>query len=243
MNRNEDITMHDGKEYVSMQVFAERVGVGINTIKSRVRNGEIPFTNFDNRKKKYIEWQTASVIWKSLKFDKARSTSGKASMAKRYGKIPQDVKEPEVASPEVPDVDVEDIKVMDMTEMSSLSKEKYSDCLLPNGGFDYERLERRLRDETLEQKLAIQRGQLVEKTDVVSWAKKMGILVNSALESIPQKYTSVLVAQAQSIIATRIGISDFEFTEEERTRIRTLLKDVGPEIMKSIQLMIMEMEE
>lgn len=238
----EDVTNYKGKEYVSMSEFAKRVGAGIATIKRKAASGTLPFINIEKRKTKYIEWEAGKKMWDMMRHDVRLSNAGKKSTDKKYGKVPDKADSPVVSEPTVTEPEVSEVEEMAI-DLSSFDKTKYADCLLPNNEFDYDKLKLRLTAETYAQKLQQTRGQLVEKTEVIAWAKKLGVLVNTGLESIPQKYTSVLIAQCQGIIARRLGITDFEFNEKERTELRNTLKDCGPEIMKSIKLMIMEITE
>lgn len=239
----EDTTMYDHKEYVTIDEFAKRVGAGRRTIMRRLSEGKLQSRTFDGRRTVYLEWESAKKMWDLLPHDTQRINAGKRSNAKRYGKpMPEEPKKPQVYAPSVPTLDAEMEEMPELIDLSTFDKAKYRDCVI-DGEFDYDKLKTRLTAETYQQKLNKERGQLVERTDIVNWAKRLGTMVNTGLESIPQKYTSVLIAQVQAIVSRRLEIPDFEFTEKERTDIRSALKGCGPEIMRSIRLMIMEMGE
>lgn len=239
----EDVTVYRNKEYVTMKEFSVRVNASLTTVKKLCANGRIPHRTFDGRKTSYIEWESGKTIWDMLPHDTGRARAGRKSAEVKYGKPKKEAKEPVVSEPTVSMPSLDNDVVQEVVDLSSFDKEKYADCVLPNGEFDYDKLKLRLTAETYQQKLQRERGELVEKTEIVNWAKKLGTMINSGLESIPQKYTSVLIAKVQSIVAQRLEHPEFEFTEKERTEIRTILKGCGPEIMRSIKLVVMEMEE
>ena len=56
MERN-DVTMRDGREYVSMEEFCRRLDISRSTFEDRVRLGLIPITKFDGRRKRYVDWE------------------------------------------------------------------------------------------------------------------------------------------------------------------------------------------
>lgn len=239
----EESTIYNHKEYVTIDEFAKRVGAGRRTILRRLSEGKLQARSFDGRKTKYLEWESSKKMWDMLPHDPQKINAGRSSNSKRYGKPGTEPKKPEVITPTVGIPDLDNDVIPEIIDLSSFDKAKYRDCLNEEGEFDYDKLKTRLTAETYQQKLHKERGQLVEKTEIINWAKKLGTMVNTGLESIPQKYTSVLIAQVQSIVAQRLEKPDFEFTEKERTDLRTSLKACGPEIMRSIRLMIMEMEE
>lgn len=244
----DDITIHEGKEYISTFEFAKRVGASERTIRRKVNDGLLKSISFDGRRLKYIEWEVGKKMWEFMPHDSKCTKAGKASAAKKkgdkYGSPSKDPKEPVVQTPTVPSADLDgDVINIETLDLSTFDKNVYKDCIGDDGEFDYDKLKLRLTAETYQQKLKKERGQLVEKTDIITWAKKIGIIVNNGLDSIPQRYTSVLIAQVQSIVSHRLGIDDFEFTEKERTELRTTLKACGPEIMRSVRLMVMEITE
>lgn len=239
----EDVTTFNHKEYVSIIEFAKRLDAGVSTVRRKISEGKLPARTFDGRKTMYIEWESGRAIWNMMHHDKQRSAAGRSSNEKRYGKPSEEPSKPAVVEPKVQMPDITNDVIQEIVDLSSFDKEQYADCVLPNGEFDYDKLKVRLTAETYQQKLKKERGELVEKTEVMNWARKIGTMLNSGLESIPQKYTSVLIAKVQSIVAQRLERPDFEFTEKERTEIRTILKGCGPEIMRSLKMVVMEMEE
>ena len=55
MERN-DVTMRDGREYVSMEEFCRRLDISRSTFEDRVRLGLIPIKKKKKRRKRYVEW-------------------------------------------------------------------------------------------------------------------------------------------------------------------------------------------
>lgn len=240
----EETTTYGNKEYVTIDEFARRVTAGRRTIARRISEGKLKTRKFDGRRTQYLEWETSKRMWDMLPHDAQKINAARNSRDKRYGKPTAEPKSPEVFQPSASVPELGDDVIPDIVDLSTFDKGRYADCLVPGTSeFDYDKLKLRLTAETYQQKLQKDRGQLVEKDEIVSWAKKLGIMVNTGLESIPQKYTSTLIAQVQGIISRRLDIPDFEFTEKERTDIRTTLKACGPEIMRTIRTMIMEMAE
>ena len=73
------------------------------------------------------------------------------------------------------------------------------------------------------------KGEYVAKADVVISIQNIVKLIEKGLDTIPGRYTSRLLAETRRI-------TDHEFTDEERTVIRSHLKNVASEIMKSLQV-------
>lgn len=234
-----DIIHSDGKQYVSRKEFAKRVGIGERTMKTLTTTGKIPTTTFKKCGVKYIEWETGYAIWKQLPKNRQRQAAGKASALKRKaGKV----KEPAVVEPSVPELSAEMPEQIALEDLSTFDLSKYSDCVI-DGEMDYDKLKMRLTAETYQLKLDKERGLLLDKTDVVTWARNIGSILSNSLEAIPQRYTAILTAKCQMIVAEKLGRPDFEFSAEDKADIRKSLNRVGPDIMNSIKLVIMEMEE
>lgn len=248
--RNEDEFNRDGVIYVSRREFARRMGVSENTIRNRVAEGKLSEVSFGKDMKKWLNWEVAKTMFAIY----PKNTNGRKSKPQipkeqkdtktvPFHKPNEKVSTPKVTQPTVSLPSVDMPEPPEIEDMSSFDKNVYSDCLDDMGEFDYDKLKVRLTSEAYKLKQDKDRGLLVEKTEVVTFARKLGIILNNGLESVPQRYTSILLAKCQTIIASRLGIPDFEFTEEERVELRAALKSVGPEIMKSLKLVIEEMTE
>lgn len=239
----EDVTTYQGKEYVSIEEFAKRVGAGKSTIKRKLSDGKLHYINIEGRKTRYLDWEASKRLWDLMPHDAQKINAGKRSNAMRYGKVAENApKAPTVNSPTVRVPDLEDEEMPNTLDLAAFDKTQYSDCVV-DGEFDYEKLKTRLTAETYQQKLHKERGQLVEREEIVMWAQKLGTMLHNNLETIPQKYTAVLIAQVQTIVAQRLDRPDFEFTPKERSDLRETLKSCGPDIMRSMRKLIMEMEE
>ena len=245
--RDEDVTHVKGVEYVSINEFAKRVGASQYTVRNRIRDGKLSATTLGKNQTKYIAWETGRTMWavfpKNTNGRKSKPILPEGAKVIPFHKVDEKVSAPKVVAPKVDMPTVELPTLPPMEDMSSFSKEQYSDCLDESGEFDYDKLKVRLTSEAYKLKQDKDRNLLVEKSEVVSQVRQIAAILNNGLDSIPQRYTSILLAGCQTIIANRLNMPDFEFTEEERATLRGYLKTVGPEIMKSLKLVIEKMTE
>lgn len=128
----------------------------------------------------------------------------------------------------------------EIIDLSKLDPLKYPDCWFIHDGkplndsngipvLDYVKLQNRLKAEKWAFELSKDKGEYVAKADVIISIQNIVKLIEKGLDTIPGRYTSRLIAEARRI-------TDHEFTDEERTLIRSHLKNVSSEIMKSLQI-------
>lgn len=237
----EDIVMHDGKLYVSRKEFARRVDMSERTIVAYTNSGKIPTKKFKKNATKYIEWNSGKAIWDLLPKNHSAIEKGKKS-ADVHRKYPKEVKEPKVVEPKIADLGIDMPELEILEDLSSFDPVKYSDCII-EGNMDYDKLKLRLTAETYQMKLDKERGLLLDKAVVVTWAKNLGSLLSSGLDAIPQRYTAILTAKCQTLVAKRLNMPEFEFTEQDKAELKLILKQCGPDLMRSLKQTILEMEE
>ena len=182
---------------------------------------------------------------KTTKTTKKKTSTTKkkteASEDKKYIKKPKSISTSLPKEIEIPSMDMagDDMGTSEVIDINSLDPMKYPDCwitlenepVLDDKGrplLNYSKLQERLKAEKWEFELAKSKGEYVSKMDVIISVKTIAMLITTGLETIPNRYASTLMAEAKRI-------TGHEFTEQEKTVIRSHLKNVSAEIMKSLQ--------
>lgn len=154
---------------------------------------------------------------------------------------PKELKSDSARKIEIPSIIDDDFsKGGEIIDLSKLDPTKYPDCWYMHDGeplrdsndmplLDYVKLQNRLKAEKWAFDLDKDKGEYVAKADVIISIQNIVKLIEKGLDTIPGRYTSRLLAETRRI-------TDHEFTDEERTVIRSHLKNVASEIMKSLQV-------
>lgn len=248
MPRGEVSTMSNGREYVSVEEFARRTGCSAPTIYSRIRLGLIPTENF-GKKKIYIDWELGSKAYNvrpaAVTFKRSTYEKREAKKARESG-IPYARAEEHVSSPStsvsIPSVDSSlEMKMEKTVDISSIDPSLLEDCTI-NGMVDWDMAKKKLTALTYAFDLDAKKGKYVEKATIQRWALGMSKIIESALSSIPNRYSAILNAELVEILEREAG-KRVELTEEDKSRIRAHMETVAPDIFRSIQEMLGEFDD
>lgn len=253
----DSVIRHKNREYVTIEVFAERCNVSVRAIYRHIANGKLQAESIKGSKAKYLDWKTQSKNYQILS-ESPKSKAGKKSAEKKEEiknrkYVPLDsvesigindnIKVDDIDLPK--DIELEDGDVIDL---SKIDLKRYSDCWILKDGeaalnpvtgeplIDYKKLQDRLRSETYDFKLQRERGLYISKADISMAMQNICRLLNTGLESVPNRFTSLLIAEVRKM-------TGHEFSQDERNRLKNHIKHVPAEIMKSIQKDIAELTD
>lgn len=241
MERN-DVTMRDGREYVSMEEFCRRLDISRSTFEDRVRLGLIPITKFDGRRKRYVDWELGKKAYyiKPAETSKRNHTNEK-KRNDSYTKAEEHVTPPS-DKPLVPKIDSGlEMKMERIVDISSIDPEVLKDCTI-NGSVDWDLAKKKLTALTYAFDLEVKKGKYVEKSEVQRWALSLAKILESALSSIPNRYAAILEAEIMEI-CQRETRKPIQFTDEDKSRIRAHMVTVAPDIFRSIQSNLEEFDD
>lgn len=245
MPRNEVSTVSDGREYVSVDEFARRTGCSAATIYGRIRLGLIPTETF-GKKKIYIDWELGNKAYQihpaSVTFKRSTYEKREAKKAREKG-VPYAKAEEHVSKPStsvsIPSVDSSlEMRMEKTVDISSIDPSLLEDCTI-NGMVDWDMAKKKLTALTYAFDLDAKKGKYVEKAAIHRWALGMSKIIESALASIPNRYSAILNAELIEILEREAG-RRVELTEEDKSRIRAHMDTVAPDIFRSIQSMLGE---
>ena len=107
---------------------------------------------------------------------------------------------------------------------------------------DWDMAKKKLTALTYAFDLDAKKGKYVEKATIQRWALGMSKIIESALSSIPNRYSAILNAELVEILEREAG-RRVELTEEDKSRIRAHMETVAPDIFRSIQEMLGEFKD
>ena len=137
--------------------------------------------------------------------------------------------------------DILEMKMEKTVDISSIDPSLLEDCTI-NGMVDWDMAKKKLTALTYAFDLDAKKGKYVEKSTIQRWALGMSKIIESALSSIPNRYSAILNAELVEILEREAG-RRVELTEEDKSRIRAHMETVAPDIFRSIQEMLGEFKD
>lgn len=244
----EDRLVHNGKEYLSRQEFAKRVGCSLPTIDRYLRAGKLVYSDPQKKGQYYLEWTSQSVMYEQAR----RQKNNKTPKAKRYVKASGSVKTPTVDNIELPSVDEPDVNDIQLSELvfdtANFDYDAHKDCWMMQDSdnpmrdadgkplIDWEKFKNKVSSLTIQFKLDKEMGKLIPKEEQVFALNGILRILKTMIDSIPNKYASVLIARAESL-------SGHEFNTQEQTQIRNDLRKVPIDLFENVQSEIEKLKE
>lgn len=241
MERN-DVTIRNGREYVSMEEFCRRLDISRNTFEDRVRLGLIPITRFDGRRKRYVDWELGKKAYHKKPVEKSKRGHAKEKKSNdSFTKADEHVAPPS-DKPSIPKADSGlELKMERMVDISSIDPEVLKDCTI-DGSVDWDLAKKKLTALTYAFDLEVKKGKYVEKSEVQRWALSLAKILESALSSIPNRYTAIMEAEIMEICQREMGKA-VHFTDDDKSRIRVHMNTVAPDIFRTIQTSLEEFND
>lgn len=219
MKMESEIT-YKGKKYVTRKEFCKRIGISETTIRRYIASGHV-------REEKINDMSYVDFDYSRREVANMPDKKGRRKHLKNYAQIAKNAEIKPVSEPGIADASVPEEKQVEMLDLSQFNKDDYSDCVV-DGQFDYDKLKTRITAETYKFKLEKERGLHIPKADILDWSKTLATILKTNVDAVPSRFAAILIATAEKI-------TNYEFTEEERTEVRNALKKVPAQIMLSIQ--------
>lgn len=236
MKIGENSIKYQGKQLVSINEFAERKGTTKQNIQRLIKQGDLVVTKPNGYNIRYLDWDTQSIAYDTRKKKPRKNNSNLVKLDEEKIKKPKltgvdKVKLPDIITP----------NTETMTNLGEIDPDDHPDCWYfdaegqpihnPQTGkkmLDYDKLKIKLISQKYQFDLDKDRGKYVEKDSLIRASKGISKIIASYIESIPQRYASI-------IIATMAQITDHEFNQDEEALIRNLLVDTGKNTLESMR--------
>ncbi|MGN0906746.1 MAG: hypothetical protein ACI4NM_06330 [Bullifex sp.] len=246
MNIGAPEILYNGRKLVTITEFAKRKGVTRYAINYHIKNGNLRCIKPNGYNVQYMDWEDQSLAYDSL------PTRIKVRK-KEQNSFMKEIKKPKITTPKLEGVEPvvlpsSDIKTEKIEDVSYINPDDHPDCWYFDGGepvvnpvtgqkqLDYDRLKLKLVSQKYQFDFEKDRGKYIAKEDVLRTAQGMSKIISAYLESIPQRYGSILIAQV-----TRM--TGHEFTPEETSEIRNTLVNSGVNTLESIRNEFMKLVE
>ena len=250
---------YKGREYVTCVEFARRVGSTRQTVYNRLKKGLLQGVHIDGSKEIWLDWEAQKRQWTLRAPQDGRPVGSRNSPGKsvRGAVSPAPIRRiekprtPQAEVPSVPSIASMDEKVRgdDIIDLSRIDPEDHKDCWLLDKDcepirsaatgeplLDYDRLKLKLTSITYQLDIDEKRGKLVAKEELTRSMMAISSILANGLQSIPRRYSSIMVAYAERI-------SGHRFTPDEKAGMQELLKDAAASIIASIRAEVSKLEE
>ena len=161
---------------------------------------------------------------------------------------PQEISPPADRLSGIPGMEEKTPRGDDLIDLSRINPEDHKDCWVMDGNapiynpltgepmLDYEKLKLKLVAQRYQLDLDEKRGQLIEKEELSRSMSAISHIMMAALNSIPQRYESVLTSMAERM-------SGYAFTAKDKAAIREAMKSEAITIARSISVELDKLEE
>lgn len=234
-----DALIYGGREYVTINEFAARMGISRQAVYRKIKNKYLKITKLNGYKAQYLDYEAQKLNYLATKRREAMHVPKKAPRLQS------------VASKQNPEIETPSIPAMpsDVVNVQKLNPMDYPDCWLrdPSGEpvnnpvtklpeFDYDRLKDRLTAEKYQMDIDEKRGRYISREELARAIASISTIINAGLNAIPQRYGAILIAKAETI-------TGYEFSPDERAEIRVVLKKEAKAIMNSIRTEIAKLSD
>jgi len=243
---------HNGREYVSVAEFTERVNSTRQTITSYIRQGILKSEDVQKNGNRFLDWTTESVKYRVARSNKnAKGGAGRKKKNKSTLIRDSSIKTPSVSDLNIPNEnnDMPDINVSDVVvDISKIDIYENKDCwLLDSYGeplrdsdgkprLDYDRVKAKYTAQTYQVRLGKESGSLIPQEQVIDTCLLLSTIYHTNLDLIPAICTAQIVAKIESHL-------HIEISPELQTEITNILENIAEEGDRNIQIQINEAKE
>ena len=239
---------HNGREYVSQSVCAKRLGIAVSSLCEATQKGNYTRMEIPDHKGLWYDWHLTRAAFNRLRMKQDHVQGGrrqKKDAAVFNGKTVSDLPVPNV--PPVGNAEVADVEIPkeepDIMSYFDPEDPNNADCwetdvnghflMIPNTDpprhyVDWKKAQDQGRAHIYYQQYMKQKGDLIQKQDVIQILTRIFPPVTAVIMQMPDKYASRINGRVEEMIGRPM-------TNEEITVIRAILSDEAERICHNLQ--------